>query len=437
VSSKPVTIFEAAGTPSTTRQLRLRRALGISVFLLGLALALARVAPLRDVGALRLGTPWIMSDFRHAVYYPSRAFWEGLNPYSSSRYMERYPVSTVVSPYAPASFLLFAPFGLLPLGPASAAYFILTVVLTLVLAWVALRLSGWRASASAILAVAGILLLSRPGHWNLLSGQVTLIVVLATYAALTCARSAPHLAGAGLAIALLKPSFGLPLIPVLLARGAPRAVAWGFGIAAALNVPILLVLMTREGGSSSFLTTLVQSYRMFAASPDNDVLHGVWRVDLVASLSRLLDYRLGASAMLLVNTVILVVLIVVSRRLVKPDDPTHRRILDGLACCGVLLCFYHQAYDLLLLALPGVGLARVLHEKIAPRAIHVFQGLLFTILSINYLATLSALAALQLANWARLVVVSANGLALIGLFGLYLAEAQASDRLARVPALSD
>ena len=430
-----MTISEPAGTPPISR--RLRRALAVLVFLLGLAFALARVAPLRDVGALRVGTPWIMSDFRHAVYYPSRAFWQGLNPYSSSRYMERYPVTTVVSPYAPASFLLFAPFGLLPLGPASVAYFILTVVLTLVLAWAALRLSGWQASTSAILAVAGILLLARPGHWNLLSGQVTLIVVLAFYAALTWARSSPQLAGAGLALALLKPSFGLPLIPVLLARGAPRAVAWGLGIAAALNIPILLLLVRREGGPSSFLTTVAQSYGMFASRPENDVLQGVWRVDLVASLSRILNYRLGTLAVLLVTTVILGVLIVVSRRLVKPDDPTQRRILDGLACCAVLLCFYHQAYDLLLLALPSVALARVVYEKSPPRAIHVLQALLFTILSINYLATLSALAALQLATWARLVVVSANGLALIGLFGFYLVEAQRADRLASSAGLRD
>jgi hypothetical protein len=49
--------------------------------------------------------------------------------------------------------------------------------------------------------------------------------------------------------------------------------------------------------------------------------------------------------------------------------------------------------------------------------------MIFAVLSLNYLATQSALTALQLSPRYRLIVVSANGLALLALFGLYLAEA--------------
>jgi len=393
------------------------------LFSLGLAFASARVAPLQQVGALRVGAPWVMVDFRHVVYYPTRAFWEGLNPYNSNRYMERYPVDIPVSLYSPATFLLFAPFGLLPVGLSSVAYFIVTVILTLVLGWAVLRLSGSRPAGSAVLAAGGILLLSRPGHWNLLSGQITLIVVLATYGALSLARRTPRLAGLGLALALLKPSFGVPLVPALLARGAGRAVAWGLGIAAALNVPILIVLVRREGGVVPFLGTVAQSYHAFSSNPDTHAIHGVWRVDLAACVSRLLNHPLGTSTTLLVGAAVLVPVILMSRRLVQSDDSHQKRILDGLVCCAVLLSLFHQAYDLLLLALPAAGLVSAAHGRWPPRVTHGAQALLFAVLGLNYVATQSALTALQLPPGYRLMVVSANGLALLALFGLYLAEA--------------
>lgn len=392
------------------------------MFLLGLALATARVAPLHQVGALRVDAPWVMVDFRHVVYYPSRAFWDGLNPYDTQAYLERYPVDIPVSLYAPATFVLFAPFGLLPLDVSSVAYFTLTVLLTLVLGWAVLRMSGAQAAGSSVLAAGGVLLLSRPGHWNLLSGQVTLIVVLATYAALSFARRIPHLGGLGLAIALLKPSFGVPLIPVLLARGAWRTVAWGLGIAAALNVPVLLALVWRQGGLDPFLATVAQSVRAFG-NPDTHPIHSVWRVDLVATISRLANHPLGMSAAVLTSALVLAPVMVLSRRLVESDRADQNRVLEGLVCCGVLLSLFHQAYDLLLLALPVAGLVGGMTER-PRRATHVAQALLFTMLGLNYLATQSALSALQLSPATRLLVVSANGLILLALYGLYLSQAR-------------
>jgi Glycosyltransferase family 87 len=397
------------------------------VFLLGLGLATARVAPLHQVGALRVDAPWVMVDFRHVVYYPSRAFWDGLNPYDAQAYLERYPVDIPVSLYAPATFVVFAPFGLLPLNVSSVAYFALTVLLTLVLGWAVLRMSGAQAAGSSVLAAGGVLLLSRPGHWNLLSGQITLIVVLATYAALSLARM-PHLGGLGLAIALLKPSFGVPLIPVLLARGAWRTVAWGLGIAAALNVPVLLVLVWRQGGLDAFLTTVAQSVRAFESNPDTHPIHSVWRVDLVATISRLANHPLGASAAVLASAVVLAPVMVVSRGLAGFVGPHRKWIPEGLVCCAVLLSLFHQAYDLLLLALPVTGLVVAMSQTRPPRATQVAQVLLFLVLGLNYLATESALSALRPSPGARLAVVSANGLVLVALFALYLHQTIAPRR---------
>jgi Glycosyltransferase family 87 len=402
---------------------------GVLLFVLGLVLAIVRVAPLGQVGSLRVSAPWVMDDFRHVVYYPSRAFADGINPYDSSSYMTRYPVDVAVSLYAPAMFLLFLPFGLLPVVASSVAYFILTVVLTLVLAWAILRLSGWQATLSAILVVAGLVLLSRPGHWNLLSGQVTLVVVLATYAALRFSQRAPRLAGVGIALAMFKPSFAIPLILILLAQGAGRAVLWGVGLAAALNLPALAILAEREGGLSPFLATLTQTSHITATKLATDATGGVWRVDMPALVSRVSGHPLRAWAGLLVAAAVLLPVMLMCRRFVEWDNSPQQRIPVALVCCGVLLSVYHQAYDLLLLTLPAAGLARALsQENNLFRAIHIAQALLIAFLAINYMATESVLTALQLGPWQRLLVVSANGLAVTGLLGLYLVEARGLQR---------
>jgi hypothetical protein len=273
-----------------------------------------------------------------------------------------------------------------------------------------------------VLAFGGLLLIGRPGHWNLLSGQVTLIFVLATYGALSFARGDPRVAGMGLALALLKPSFGVPLLPALLARGAGRAVAWGLGIATALNLPVLIVLIRREGGIAPFATTVADSYRMFVARPNNDTLQGVWRVDLAATISRLIDQPLGTVTGLVVGTIVLLPVILASRRLARSVDSHRERALNSLLCCAVLLSLYHQAYDLLLLALPVAALVCTVRESGRPHGRHVAQALLFTVIGVNYVATQSALAALRLGPEARLVTLSVNGMALLALFGLYLAE---------------
>jgi hypothetical protein len=396
---------------------------GILLVVLGLAFAAFRLGPIDEVGDLRVGAPWVLSDFRHAVYFPARAFWDGINPYNSAAYMQRYPVNMAASLYAPASFLVFAPLGLLPLGLASIVYLGLTVVLTLVLPWAACRVIGWRPGLPTILVLGGLLLLSRPGHWNLLSGQVALITVLGTYCALAFARHRPRTAGLGLAVALLKPSFGLPLLVALLVRGAGRAVGWGVAIAAALNIPVLIVLARREGGIVPLITTITESYRMFAAHPENDPVQSVWRVDLASTLSRLTGQPLDGIAGLLLGAAVLAPVALASRW--RGSESSRRdAALNSLVCCAVLLSLYHQAYDLLLLALPAAVLVSGLRMGKRVQGTDVAQGVLLGMIGLNFVATQSVLAALRLGPMARLVVLSLNGIAVIGLFAIYFAQAQ-------------
>jgi hypothetical protein len=119
---------------------------------------------------------------------------------------------------------------------------------------------------------------------------------------------------------------------------------------------------------------------------------------------------------------------VVSRGHAGFAEPHRKWIPEGLVCCAVLLSLFHQAYDLLLLALPVAGLVVAMSQARRPRATHVAQVLLFMALGLNYLATQSALSALGPSLGTRLFVVSANGLALVALFVLYLHQAVATRR---------
>jgi hypothetical protein len=141
-------------------------------------------------------------------------------------------------------------------------------------------------------------------------------------------------------------------------------------------------------------------------------------------VSRLSAHSLGAWTGLLVGAAVLLPVMLISRRLVRCNGSAQKQVLTALVCCGVLLSIYHLAYDLLLLALPAATLARALHEGSPFRGIHVAQVLLFAVLALNYMATDSVLTALQLPRDQRLILVSANGLALTALFGLYLMEAR-------------
>src|SRR4029453_8153253 len=136
------------------------------------------------------------------------------------------------------------PFGLLPHGEAAWAYFATTLVLTVVLAGLAIAGAGAPVTAAAVLALAAACLVSRAGQMNLLLGQVTAQVVIASYVALRWARSRPLLAGLGLALATLKPTYGVPLAALmLLGRGDVRATVAGVVAATALCAVALVPLV--------------------------------------------------------------------------------------------------------------------------------------------------------------------------------------------------
>ena len=152
-----------------------------------------RVGALSHVGSLRLGAPAAMNDFYSSVYYPVRAFMDGENPHDRERLKALYPQVEEYPPYLPLNLVLYLPFGLLPPKAAAVAYFIFSAVLTLPLSVLALKLIGVSPSPRRVALVAAVLLLTRPGHWTLISGQHAILLTLLCYLALFYARRAPVL----------------------------------------------------------------------------------------------------------------------------------------------------------------------------------------------------------------------------------------------------
>src|SRR5262249_8848905 len=156
----------------------------------------------------------------------------------------------------PVNLAIHLPFGLLPPRQAAAAYFASTVLLTLALASVALRLMKVPADLPKVILLAGLVLLSRPGHWTLLLGQHSIFLALLVYLARLHPRDAPGVSGLALALSAHKPTFGVPLGILMLAAGYRRAVGVAVALSLVFNLPIFAIMAHHAGGVGPFLTTV-------------------------------------------------------------------------------------------------------------------------------------------------------------------------------------
>jgi hypothetical protein len=356
-----------------------------------------------------------MGDFREAIYYPVRAFLSGDNPYDTFNYIAKYPVDQIFPPYSPLTLLLHSPLGLLPLGTAELAYFALTVLLTVVVARLALEASGLSVRLATVLGLSSLVLASRPGHWNLLVGQSTLEMVLGAYLALHLARNRPALAGLGLALATIKPTYGVPVALLMAAQRQWRALALGTGITAAATFVPTFVL-ARPLGLGAFIETMGTSYANFVAQETVDPVSCPVRVDVLALAGRLMGGPLAASSELcLTGLVFAIGAWGVSRVSLPANGENGRRLALLLASLTMLVASYQQSYNALLLVAPVVFVAA---GRWAPAAVEspALRALLLCLLlvpAVNYAASFTGAAVVEGYPALRIAVVSANGLALL------------------------
>src|SRR6188508_1124559 len=78
-----------------------RVALAALALIAALVIAMLRVTTLSDVGGVRLSANWALVDFQNTIYYPVRAFIDGVNPYDRATYRAHYPAETF-PPFLPS-----------------------------------------------------------------------------------------------------------------------------------------------------------------------------------------------------------------------------------------------------------------------------------------------------------------------------------------------
>ena len=431
---------------------RTKAVAGAAVLAVALVVAILRVTTFSQLFGVRLAMPRPLNDFKAAVYCPVKVFVNGGNPYDRDQLLQSCPRAVycrvsdlaedktsqagerepciptdVFPPYLPATLLLHAPFAALSIDAAALAYFLLNVSFSIVVVLFALRLTGKPLAPGVVLLGAGLLLLSRPGQWNLLLGQSALELTVATYIALFRAERAPQVSGLALAVAAYKPTFGIPLGALMLARGNARAVWWGVAWLTCLNLPPALLLLERAGGATSFLKDLAQSQGAYQAV--NTPANQVYSVDLPSLVSRWIGTWISPAWYGLLTVLVLGITGRALWALRSTPAGEASRLSASLVCVGMLLSIHHNAYDLVLLVAPiAFVIQRSLPGVLRERGTRYGLLAVAAVLACNYVTTQSVLHHLEGHRLAWLVLASLNGGLLLVMFGVLVVSAMSYAR---------
>jgi hypothetical protein len=341
---------------------------------LACAVALARVAmitlgglPIPSRGVANGSDVERMQDFRDATYYPIRELWRsGGMPYDPDVMFAHWPVIQEFDLYLPAHLWLHAPLALPGYRTAAALMLLLDGALLLLLArwavqWApglprSVRTWAWPWLGAAVM-------VGQVGKAQLYLGQVNPLVAVGTAGALGWRRR-PSLAAVCLALAWLKPQYGLPLTLLLLAGGHRRVALAGTGLAGIASLPVVAVLIARTGGVGGFVE-VVQRNLAYATSTGYGAVGSPdgHRIDLTASLARALAWTPPAVAEAVTAAVIIGGAALLVRRAGRTGTgsdavPSLRRaLIDLVTVVAVLLAVVHQPGDVLAAVPAGFAVA--------------------------------------------------------------------------------
>ncbi|MEU4761825.1 glycosyltransferase 87 family protein [Actinosynnema sp. NPDC023794] len=292
-----------------------------------------------------------MQDFRDALYFPIREFLAGGNPYHPATMVEHWPVRQSFNLYQPYHLLLHAPFALPGYRVGAVAFALASLVLLIALAVLAAgRLRPHVPLALGTAVIATLLVLSQVGKAQLYVGQVNPLIALGAAGALLARRDAPRWAAVALALAWLKPQFGLPLAVLLFVRGSQRVAVTGTAVAAVASTVVVVPLVVRGGGVGPFLDVIAANLAHAGETAYGAVdSMTAQRVDLAAVFYRVTGWLPGgAEPVALVGVLVVSALLV--RRLDRMGQPAAA---DLLTCLAVVAAVVHQPGDVLI-AVPSL-----------------------------------------------------------------------------------
>jgi hypothetical protein len=326
-----------------------------------------------------------LTDFHNAVYFPALGVRQGFNPYSQE-YIAHYPTG-YLAPYSPAMFWLHYPFSLLPIELANVAYFVFSCTLVVALAASALAICRVPLTIVNVLGLATLILLSRPGHVNLLLGQISLMLVLGAIWAIELAPRRPVLAGLALALTTIKPTFAVPVFWLLFCRRDFRAVFAGTLIGGTAAVCGLSPIVANHGWQS-----VLESVKECQAKIDADPMvatQTTWtRIDSVSLIGKIVGHEPDRVAVAAIAAACLLaagwaVWRISRSRLAEGGDSLSALIISA----ATLACIYHGSYDALLLVGPWVAVSVGRLREQLPSRLRPVIWLLLTVPAINYFST--------------------------------------------------
>ena len=367
---------------------------------------------------------WAMVDFRDAVYYPVVSFLNGGNPYDTERYLAAFPAGRHFPPYSPSTLLVHLPFGFIPHTASQLLYFGLTIVLTLVLAHLTLWMCERRPTVTSVFGLATLILTTRLGHWNLMCGQTTLELVLAVYIALYFGAKSTGVSGLAVVFATTKPTFGAPLIVLMLAHRHFRSVRLGIVLTVVATLIPVAFLVHASGGVPEFAASLVRSYVGLGAETTSNPVLSPYRIDLFALVCRLWGMSLGPVAEIIVFVAVMAAAgaTILHVRKYARGHATDLYCIS-VASVAILISSYQLSYNILLLVLP---LTALVLNRWVPRGFEVtpmVRLVLILLLSIpvfNFLGARRIMSHVEVGSGMWILLTSVNGVALLLAFGVYV-----------------
>jgi hypothetical protein len=296
-----------------------------------------------------------LQDFRDALYFPIREFLAGGNPYDPVAMFDHWPVRQNFNLYQPFHLVQHLPFALPDYRIGAVAFTLASLLLLGVLGLLAARQAKLPLVLGTVV-IATLLVTSQVGKAQLYVGQVNPLIAVGAAAALLARSSHPRVAALGLAVAWLKPQFGLPLTILLFARGSRRVSLGGTAIAALASLPVVGLLIYR-GGVGQFLD-VISANLAHASGTSYGAVDSLTaqRVDLPAVFFRVTDW-LPPAAELLALVGVLAATAHLARKLDRGDEDS-RSVADLLTGVGAVVALVHQPGDVLI-AVPAMAAVAV------------------------------------------------------------------------------
>jgi Glycosyltransferase family 87 len=297
-----------------------------------------------------------MCDFHNGVFYPSRAWLDGVSPYGL-KYSEQYPVPHPVPPFTPSTLLLHAPLAMLPVRAAEILYFTLTFVLIGAFASLCLRLSNAENTWTQWLVLFNLMLFSRSGHTTLFTCYLTMEMVIGTVVVFHYGEKRPWLAALGFIFAAAKPQHAIPIVLLMLFRGHWRATVLGV-IGTTLLSLIAIGWLVANDSWGSLLQGLLDAQTTHLENDFENPATNWTRIDLLALIAKWSNWIPSSVAHLMIMLPLIApALWLVSKLERHHPESNGAADLMGLICgLSVLVSVYHHHYDILLLCVPLTGL---------------------------------------------------------------------------------